>query len=271
MSKGLCSLSRLFAIAAVIAALTASTACSDDGGSSSADGGPDTDGAVDGGPDGGGDASLEVELYPEMDPIEAYSGGPSLVLAQVSAPSGLQVDLSVSVDPQISAAVVPQQIVGGQGDVAEVFLRPTASDVGQTFHIELRGEGGEFVETARVGGEVIDWQEGSTEHPDSLLEVFLEYIEQNHPALGLGPQTALVESWAPRPQIFVVGHRVYLYDSYHLHLGWHVTIAPHDWAYVTIRPRDQLEPNMAFCFPSQSEDQTVQEAELDDPRLPCAQ
>jgi hypothetical protein len=262
MSKRFCSLMRFFVF---MAAITALTACGDDDGSASGDGG------VDGAVDGGGDASLEVELYPEMDPLKAYSSGPSLILAQVAAASGLQVDLSVSVDPQIPAKVVPQQLVGGQADVAEVFLRPTEADVGQTFTIELRGEGDELVETATVGGEVIDWQEGSAEHPDSLLQVFLEYIEQNHPALGLDRQTTLDESWAPHPQILVVGHRAYLYDNYHLHLAWHVTIAPHDWAYVTVRPRDQLEPSMAFCLPSQSEDQTVQQANLDDPRLPCAQ
>lgn len=70
--------------------------------------------------------------------------------------------------------------------------------------------------------------------------------------------------------VLVVTHRGYLHAVWELHRAWHDTIPPYDWAWLTLRRRDQLDPEVGFCFPSQTDDHTVSEADLSDPRLPCA-
>ena len=71
--------------------------------------------------------------------------------------------------------------------------------------------------------------------------------------------------------VLVVSHRSYLDEMWEFHLAWHNTIAPYDWAWLTARRRDELLPEIGFCFPSQDEDRAVQEStDLSDPRVPCA-
>jgi hypothetical protein len=259
-------------LVATLALLGLSSSC-DDGGDADADGDVDTDSDADGDADTDGDAdgdgSVALTLHPRIDPLTAYSAGPSLIVAEVTASTGLTVDLSATVTPEIPIDVEPAQLSGS--GAAELFLRPTADDVGETFSIEVRAETSDLEATATLSGEVVDWEDEGSEYSDPLLATFLTYIQENHAELDLGPETMWTENWDPNPQTLVVNHRAYLSETWHLYLGWHVTIPPDDWAYLLVRRRDEPEPQIAFCLPSQINDQTIQEADLEDPRLPCAE
>jgi len=208
---------------------------------------------------------LEVDLLAGND---TYPGGLGLLLAQITASDGLSVDLSVTSTPAITGEVVPPHVVGG--GVVELLMRPTAAQVNQVVSVELAATAGADQATDTVDLNVIEYSDtGQQAQGDTLLAVFLDYLQANRPDLGLGPDTAWVESWNSEP-VLIVTHRSYLSDTWQLHLAWHNTIAPDDWSFVTLRRRNQLEPELAFCFASQSTDQTVQPADLSDPRMPCA-
>ena len=231
---------------------------------------PSMDAYVDGSAqvDASGDGSvgaLSVDLQPAAD---GYPGGLSLLLAQVTAPDGVAVDLSVATTPTIMGEVVPQRIVGG--GVVELLLRPTAAQMGQMVSVELTATAGADQATDSVGLGVIEYSDvGQRAQGDMMLAVFLEYLEANRSDLGLSSATTWTESWNSEP-VLIVTHRSYLSESWELHVAWHNTIAPDDWSYVTLRRRNQLVPELAFCFPSQSGDRTVRAANLSDPRTPCA-
>ncbi len=133
--------------------------------------------------------------------------------------------------------------------------------MGQTFTVELAASAGADRATDTVSLDVIDYSDvGQRAEADMLLAVFLDYLATNRADLGLGPATTWVESWNSEP-VLIVTHRSFLSDAWELHLAWHNTIAPDDWSYVTLRRRNALAPELAFCFPSQSGDRTVRAAD----------
>ena len=224
----------------------------------------DAGGAADASGDGG-TRSLAVVLHLGAD---SYPGGVGLLLAEVTAPAGLAVDLSVTSTPAIAGEVVPQRVVGG--GVVEVLMRPTAAQVGQGVSVELGAMAGADRATDSTILNVIEYSDSTQRaQGDVWLAIFLEYLQANRSDLGLGPATTWLESWNSQP-VLIVTHRSYLSDTWELHLAWHNTIPPDDWSYVTLRRRNQLAPDLAFCFHSQSGDHTVRAADLSDPRLPCA-
>lgn len=223
-------------------------------------------GVVDAGPRAdAGAGALSIDLQPAAD---SYAGGLGLILAQVTAPDGVAVDLSVTTTPAIPGEVVPSRIVGA--GVVELLLRPTATQTNQTVSVELTAVAGADEATDTVDLAVIEYSDaGQGAQGDMMLATFLEYLEASRPDLGLGPATPWTERWNPEP-VLIVTHRSYMNEQWELHVAWHNTIAPDDWAYVTLRRRNQLSPELAFCFPSQSGDRTVRVADPVDPRASCA-
>ncbi len=167
----------------------------------------------------------------------------------------------------MEATVEPSRRVGG--GMAEAFFRPTTAQDGQMASFEVRATSGD-VQTAVTGTfEIMAWEDDGPAYANSLLAIFLPYVSAHHPELGLGPDVTWIESWNSQP-VLVVTHRSYLSSDWELHVAWHNTIPPHDWAYVLGRRRDELDPEIGFCIASQAEDHAVQLADLSDPRLPCA-
>jgi hypothetical protein len=249
----------------------------DDGDESDADADADVDGDADAdadsdGGDGGGDLSVQFSTSSaSLGGGETFLGsprGPVYLLAEVRAGAGDEVALTASIEPAVPVEVSPALLLGG--GLVEVFARPTAEQVGGPLSVTIRAEGGDQVSTDTVEGEVIDLGGDDHAYADSLLADFLAYFAESRPEMGIGSETDWIESFDPR-LVLVVTHRLYLSEGWELHLAWHNTIAPYDWAWVTARPRDEFEPTIAVCFPSQSGDRTVQETDsLSDPRVPCA-
>jgi len=221
----------------------------------------------DGDTDGTGE--LSVAFHEGEMERTGYPGGPTLLVAEVGAGELDVVTLSVTTEPDAACEVTPAEVTGG--GVVEVVLRPAAANVDQVVAITLRAESHGDVATDVAEVRVVGHTDTEGEFADSLLADFLAYLEANHAEMGLGPGTEWIESFPTYPSILIVGHRTYLSAGWDLHLAWHVTIAPHDWSYVTVRRRTDLDPVLGLCFPSQTEDRTVQEAILSDPRLPCAE
>lgn len=235
------------------------------------DAGPAEDAASDGevddaGVDAGEALALDLHL-PPSGTLLSYGGGLTLLPVELHASAGVTVELSVATEAGLTGEVVPEQRVGR--GVFELFLRPAASTIGETLPFEVRATTASGQTSAAGVLEVIEWSDEDTSHADELLALFLPTVAETHPELGLGPDTAWIESWNSNP-VLVVTHRSYLSEGYEVHVAWHNTMVPHDWAYLTVRPRSELLPSLGWCIPSQVEDHTVQEADLSDPRLPCA-
>lgn len=89
-----------------------------------------------------------------------------------------------------------------------------------------------------------------------LRDRFVEWLASEHPELGITADT----EWQPtivQPHILVVSHYLFFSEEWEMGLQWHIMIAPHDWARIYLRPRDELQPTHAFEISSVSDTESV--------------
>lgn len=79
---------------------------------------------------------------------------------------------------------------------------------------------------------------------------FIPWLSEERPELAIDEHTV----WSGTivtPHILVVTHYLYFSDQWELHVFWHVTIPPYDWARIELRRRFQeARPSLAFEIPS---------------------
>jgi hypothetical protein len=138
------------------------------------------------------------------------------------------------------------------GETAEVWVVPgTGIGDGTMLDLIIQGRRGETVETATLSYTVYDWEDDRGEYAGELLELFLTWLEENRPDLGLGTGTPFTGSMVA-PELMVVSHYLYLTDDWELGLTWHVMIPPDDFSGLYLRPRTGPAPTIAFRLASQA-------------------
>jgi hypothetical protein len=88
---------------------------------------------------------------------------------------------------------------------------------------------------------------------------FVTWLEAERPELGITSSTEWIGT-PVQPHILVVSHYLFFSEDWEMSVMWHIMIAPHDWSRISLRPRDELSPTLAFEIPSVS-DPTVVEIE----------
>jgi hypothetical protein len=88
---------------------------------------------------------------------------------------------------------------------------------------------------------------------------FVAWLETERPDLGITSSTEWVGT-PVQPHILVVSHYLFFSEDWEMSVMWHIMIAPHDWSRISLRPRDEMSPTLAFEIPSVS-DPTVVEVE----------
>lgn len=169
--------------------------------------------------------------------VEGETAGTSPVTLTAAATGGATID----VEP---ASISP-------GELAEVTV--VAADVTEETEIEV-------TVTARRGDEehqttkpivVMPQQDELEPAARDVLGLFLPWLAEQQPELGIGPDTELT-GMVVAPRLLVVSHYAFLNEDYEIGLAWHIMIPPDDWADLYIRPRDSLRPTVAFRLSSWS-------------------
>jgi hypothetical protein len=88
---------------------------------------------------------------------------------------------------------------------------------------------------------------------------FIPWLEAERPELQITSSTTWTGTIV-RPHLLVVSHYLFLSEAWEMSVQWHIMVAPHDWARISLRPRDELHPTVAFEIPSVS-DPVVREIE----------
>ena len=89
------------------------------------------------------------------------------------------------------------------------------------------------------------------EQAREILAFFLEWLAEEHPDMGLDPDSEL-DGALVAPRLLVVSHYMFENAEYELGISWHVMVAPDDWAELYIRPVDEFAPTEAFRLSSWS-------------------
>jgi hypothetical protein len=91
----------------------------------------------------------------------------------------------------------------------------------------------------------------------SYRDRFIPWLETERPDLLITSSTAWTGTTV-RPHMLVVSHYLFLSEAWEMSVQWHIMVAPHDWARITLRPRDELHPTVAFEIPSVSDPVVLQ-------------
>ena len=81
---------------------------------------------------------------------------------------------------------------------------------------------------------------------------FVTWLENERPELGITSSTEWVGTGV-QPHILVVSHYLFFSEDWEMSVMWHIMVAPHDWSRISLRPRDELSPTLAFEIPSVSD------------------
>ncbi len=181
------------------------------------------------------------------DETRPWPTGPAFISATVEG-------ALVTVTPPLLApgrvaeiTVIPQQ---RKTDGAQLIVD---GDEGWSVEVAVTAERWGLKQTVKVPITVV------SDEPDlvgpaaaEVRDMFIPWLAENHPELGIGPGTKWVGTIVT-PHILVVTHYLCFSDEWEMHVFWHVMIPPYDWARIELRRRFQeTVPSLAFEIPSRS-------------------
>ena len=204
-----------------------------------------------GGGDTGGDTGGAFDLVLQPEFVQGmYPDIPVTVLVTVEDAPEAAGEVSLAADfSHGSASVEPATITAG--GIAEVTFaaEPVQDEVEAT--LTVTATRGEVERSDRRQVFVIPGEDDREEVARQLLAVFAGWLEENHPELGITPQTEFAGSLVA-PRLLVVSHYLFENDAHELGVSWHIMVAPDDWSEIYLRPRDSLVPTRAFRLSSWS-------------------
>jgi len=160
-----------------------------------------------------------------------------------------------AVAPGAEVVVEPAEVLPGV--VAELKVIPGVDQQEQTVPVTVRAVRGGEVREAVASLDVLTDMPGVDEHRGAhaatVRDAFVPWLQAHHPELGISAETTW-EGTVVTPQWLVVMHYLYFSAEWEVHVSWHVTIAPHDWARIDLRRRfTETKPSHAFEISSWSE------------------
>src|SRR5574341_662578 len=223
-------MTRILAATAVLVGAILIGACGDDG-------------------DSGTEGPFDLIVHPNF--VQGALGGiPVTLLVTIQNVEEGAGDVSLSAAfPAGTVAVNPKSITAGE--IAEVTLTADAVEGDFETTVTVSAQRGSEKRTASRPLVVMPGEDDLGPMAADLLRLFTEWLNENNPDLGIGPEREFRGN-VVAPRLLVVSHYLFVDDEYELGLSWHVTIQPHDWAELYIRPRDALTPTMAFKVSSWS-------------------
>jgi hypothetical protein len=125
--------------------------------------------------------------------------------------------------------------------IVEIFVIPNNTHLNKTIIIQVSVIHNDFSITNSASIEVIDWAPKNISGVKEMRDAFVSYFSTNLKTKGINEST-IWEGLDNAPRILIVEHYLFKSEFWELELARHVTIAPHDWVKVYLRPRNQTKP-----------------------------
>ncbi len=146
--------------------------------------------------------------------------------------------------PDAEVVIYQQDIVEGQ--VAEVVVIPAQASINKPIEVIITGNRSGLIDEKVVSFDVVEGEDGLQEYAVEVFDRFVPWLATNHPELGITDDTEW-NGTIVSPEWLVVSHYLFFSEEWEVHISWHVTIRPYDWARIDLRHRfDELEPSYAF-------------------------
>lgn len=189
---------------------------------------------------------FHINVIPEQLKGDSIAGQHCVFLVTITD-EGQEGQLPVRISataPSAEVVIYQQDIV--EGEVAEVVVIPAQASIGRTIELTITGNRGSASDEKLVSFDVVEGEDDRQEYAEELLDRFVPWLATNHPELGITDDTAWNGTMVS-PVWLVVSHYLFFSEEWEVHISWHVTIPPDDWAKIDLRHRfDEPEPSYAF-------------------------
>jgi hypothetical protein len=189
---------------------------------------------------------FHINVIPEQLRGASIAGQHCVFLVTITD-EGQEDQLPVRISAQAPGAEVfiyQQDIVEGQ--VAEVVVIPAQASINKTIEVIIIGNRSSRTDEKVVSFDVVEGDAGIQEYAAELFDRFIPWLATNRPELGITDDTEW-HGTIVSPEWLVVSHYLFFSEEWELHIEWHVTIPPYDWARIDLRHRfDELQPSYAF-------------------------
>lgn len=188
-----------------------------------------------------------LTVVPEQIRGDALAGQYVVFLATVSDDSTMQSvsGIRISASANGSAILVQPDIIS-ESEVAEVSVVPDVSAVGKNVTVIVTAQGKGHEDSKMINFTVAQGEDSRGEYARQIRDRFVQWLEINHPELGITNQTQW-QGTIVSPVWLVVSHYLFFSNDWEMHVYWHVMIPPYDWARIDLRHRfTELAPSLSF-------------------------
>ncbi len=181
----------------------------------------------------------------------ALPGEPVMLLVAVEEETASTSPVALTAASTGGATIDVEPASISPGELAEVTV--VAADVTEETEIEVTVTARRGAEEHQVTKPIVVMPQQDELGPTArdVLDLFLPWLAEQQPELGIGPETELT-GMIVAPRLLVVSHYAFLNEDYEIGLAWHIMVPPDDWADIYLRPRDSLRPTAAFRLSSWS-------------------
>jgi hypothetical protein len=196
-------------------------------------------------------APFQISVLPELYKGNSIPGQKCVFLVTISDDRSIGLPVTISAAAPGAEVTVRQNTIL-EGQVAEVAVIPAKSSAGNDIVVTITGSRDGFSQEKTTSFKVLDKEDLRGQDAAALLPKFTSWLAANHPELGITNDTKW-EGTPVSPTILIVMHYLFFSEEWEVHISWHVTIAPSDWAKIDLRHRsDQTKPSYAFEISSRS-------------------
>jgi hypothetical protein len=191
---------------------------------------------------------FELAVSPER-VNRVIPGRRPLALIEVSGAVGGSVELAGSAALE-GATVIVEPAAIGVGEVAEAWIELPEVTEEVPVTVAVTGVRDDLEKSVTFDFSAVPGIDDVEATATDVAAVFLDELATKVDALPA--ETSGLTGGTPVAGLLVVTHYAWFTDELEIGLGWHIMIAPDDFAELYVRPRGQLTPTQAFRLDSWS-------------------
>ena len=188
-----------------------------------------------------GEEIIEITFIP--DEILSYPGHTAWILANINVnypkpitDFNLKIDINTTIDYDNKTWFNTEK-----NGLVEIFLYPNQTHLEKSLEVNLTVTNNEISKSCTSIVSVVNWTIEVTTEILEMQDEFILFLENNYPSFNINGSTSW-ESFGNAPMILIVSHYLFKSECWEMELARHVTIAPHDWVKIYLRPRNSTQP-----------------------------
>jgi hypothetical protein len=123
----------------------------------------------------------------------------------------------------------------------EIFLYPNSTHLEKTVEVTVNATNNEISASSSAFVTVVNWTMTIDAEIYDMQNRFVQYLEANCTSYNINNSISWQE-FGSAPMILIVSHYLFKSEFWEMELSRHVTMEPHDWVKIYLRPRNSLLP-----------------------------